>query len=234
MDALNFGVFQSQISELPDKVKQTYSIDFMLGSYVAINNGIFAGIVINSGSAVSSISALAKNPGIVSLKSAASTVNSGYKITTTNGAMILGGGETGRVVFYLNTITNISAIIGFHNSLDNNPPTNGVYFNIVNDVVKGRTAKNSSSSETGTEYSLASNAYYCFAIDIDTSASTATFKIYSDDQSLLWSDTLSTNMPTGALGFGVNAWTTASDEVKYLLTLDYMEFTLPKVRVIPK
>jgi spore coat protein U-like protein len=86
--------------------------------------------------------------------------------------------------------------MGYHDSLTENAPVDGVWLNIADGVLTGKTSTNSTSSTTGSSYNLEQNKWYRGKVVLNADASEATFTLYVDDSdTVLWTDTLSTNIP---------------------------------------
>jgi hypothetical protein len=123
--------------------------------------------------------------------------------------------------------------MGFHNSVDHNAPTDGAYIKIAEGVLTGNTANNSTLSATATNYTLSADTWYRVKIELNIDATLATFTLYEDNtNTVLWTDTLSTNIPTTrTVGHG-DVCTNSVSEVAVIGKLDYVALYLFKRRII--
>jgi hypothetical protein len=157
-------------------------------------------VALGAGGGVASITGESNHPGIVQLRSVA-TNNTGAIIipATTSSALadiLLQGGEVHECEFrVLPNVSQFRAKLGwFDNST---APVDGVYIDIQQLTLTGKSTNNSSTSTTGTSYALTANTWYRCKIII-TSSSLVTYYLYSAAGVLLWSDTTTTNIPTSA------------------------------------
>lgn len=189
---------------------------------------------INGGTVVAG-DATVLHPGIAIYKSHESNANSGYRYFTDIYNILLGGGEKSTIVFKTKaTLIGVKRRIGFQDSTSETNPTDGVYCEIANGVLTGKTANNGTLSTTSTSYTLAANTWYRLKIELNSDASLATFTLYEDNtNTVLWQNTLSENIPTGAArwcGHGdicILASPAAATEIG---TIDYMDLEFPNSR----
>lgn len=193
---------------------QSTSLDPFLGTAVASGtiNQPSAGIVD------------ANHPGAIRLLSSTSA-NSGYYIGTNVSQIRLGGTEKYDVVFRLESLANNTTRLGFHDTASVTDAVDGCYIEIDGSgVATGKTATNNTRSSTGTTYTISATTWYRASVVLNSDATSVRFAIYSDAGTLLWSDTLATNIPTasgrecGAGFITTNSQTTAID----LAHLDFM------------
>lgn len=192
----------------------------------SVDNDPFNGVSILSGTA-SAQTDVANHRGIWRLTSAASS-NSGYYIGLNMASSVLiSGGETAEFIFSLPVIAgNLVNRLGFLDAVTVSNPIDGVFLSITGAVISGKTFSNSSTSTTATTYTLSVSTWYRGKVEINNTATLATFTIYDDNGNVLWTDSLSTNIPTGAgreTGFAVNSVknnTGATD----LIDLDWMAY----------
>lgn len=188
---------------------------------------------VNTGSVSSLVTPAQKHPGVASYVSAA-VANSGYGIRILITALLLAGGEKTTFIFKTaTTITGVTRRMGFHDTTDYNDAVDGVYAEIVDGVIKGKTANNSVRSTTGTTYTLTAATWYRLVVQLNADASLATYTLYADDSAtVLWKDTLTTNIPKT-----VGRETGHGDVCTYLPAvsdtighLDYIDLVLPNAR----
>jgi spore coat protein U-like protein len=176
----------------------------------------------------------AKHPGVVEYKSSAA-VGSGYMYYTEQLAILLGGGEKTTIVFKTAaTIAGVTRRMGF---LDTSltAATDGVYCKIADGVITGQTASNSTVSTTATNYTLSAETWYRLVIQLNEDATAATFTLYADDSdTVLWTDALSTNIPTEAgrnlAQQDVCYFTNPDETITSIGYIDYMDIVLPNAR----
>jgi hypothetical protein len=156
------------------------------------------------------------HPGVVRARSS-TTTNSGYWIGANAGVFLLGGGEAFEAVFNITTLTNGTFRFGFHDSVTSADAVDGVYLEMASTgVATGKTAQNSTRSSTGTTYTVSIATWYRLLITVSSTAR-VDFYLYSDAGTQLWTDNLTTNIPsasgreTGAAVIGTNVGTTATD-----------------------
>jgi hypothetical protein len=87
---------------------------------------------------------------------------------------------------------------GFHTSTAATAPTDGVWIEIVDGVLTGRTANNSASSTTASSYTLTTAVAYVLSISVNAAGTLATYRVLNETGTQLWTDTLATNIPTGS------------------------------------
>jgi hypothetical protein len=184
----------SNTADLAEMAQSTHE-DFLLTGYTTSwNSG-----TINSGT-VGNSEGTAKHPGIIRHVSHASNANSGSKTMSAINSILLGGGEKASFIFETAaTIAGVTRRIGFHDAIDNNAPTDGVYFRIIDGTIVGMTANNGTASTSASNYTVAQDTWYRGVITLNTDATLATFTLFADDSTtVLWTDTLSTNIPITA------------------------------------
>lgn len=172
------------------------------------------------------------HPGVVKMTSS-TTNNSGHYMNTsssTNSFAGLSGGEMFNCIAYHVRFDSTTCRIGFLDTQTSSDATDGAYFEInTSGEAKGKTASNSSRSETGT-YNLSDSTWYRYNVTANADASVITFTIYSDAGASLFSETLNTNIPgsTRATGAGLVATKEANGtgSAKDLIWIDYIDIYL--------
>jgi Phage tail repeat like len=183
----------------------------------------FVAAAINSGSQYSGSQHSSNHPGVVDLWSS-TTANSGRQIVTDE-VFIIGANYIFDAVLYIGTLTGSNINVGWFDQVWGSP-SDGVYINIAAGVITGRTSSNGTGSATSTIYTATANTWYHFRATVDASAASVLFEVYSDAGTLLGSDTLSSNIPTGAgriLGAGIKA-TNSGTTITLLCEVDYLGF----------
>lgn len=165
--------------------------------------------------------------GVCTITSSTSA-NSGYSVVTGT-SIELHGGEAANMVFApLNNGSSTSFRYGFGDwSSSTVAAANGVYLECTNLVIDGRTANSSTRSTTGTSYTMTAGTWYHGEIVANAALTSITFTVYDMSGTSLWSDTLSTNIPTNALLFhGIRCSNTGTTALA-LLHLDMFDFYIP-------
>lgn len=204
--------------------KNLVSEDFLLST----NTAPWKVSAISSGT--TSSSATSKHPGIVSLLSS-TTANSGNLTQTSKYTIVLGGGEKSTMIFKTAPAqATVTRRIGFHNTSDVTTPSDGVYCKADAGVLTGQNVASSVISTTPTNYNLAANTWYRLVIEINLNATSVTFTLYADDSdTVLWTDLLTTNIPTALLGHGDVATSSGLSAIN-IGSLDYMDIYSPNAR----
>lgn len=212
--------------------RQVYYTEFMainVASYYP-----FFGVAISAGAAIMSSFANSSVIGTIALRDSA-TANAGYRILTDPLSMYLIGGESYSVIFNPVTKVNKKFVLGFTDATLISDPVDGVWleydYNASTTSIVGRTSVNNSRSTTASGFVFSNDAWYKGEIIINSDATAATFKIYDTDYQLLWSDTLSSNVPSGPtrpFGAGASAYENSTNAAQSLVILDYMEFIVPR------
>lgn len=158
------------------------------------------------------------HPGVVKARSS-TTTNSGYLVSSNVGMFRLGGGEAFEAIFNITTLTTSTFRFGFHDSITFADAVDGVYLEILaTGVATGKTSNNSARSSTGTTYTVSVGTWYRLLITV-TSASRVDFYLYDDAGTQLWTDNLTTNIPsareTGAAVIATNSAVAATDLVHW-------------------
>jgi hypothetical protein len=168
----------------------------------------------------------AQHPGQVRIRSSTTTLSGAHIGTsTTTGMILLGGGEIFESIFLIDTLSGSTFRFGFYDSVTSSAPTDAAYVEIDGSgVATGKTYSNGSTSSTGTTYTVSATGWYRLRVTLNSAGTQVTFAIYNDSGTQLWSDTLSTNIPTASgrethVGtMAINSGTTAID----LMHLDWM------------
>lgn len=196
--------------------------------YNASDLGGMSFTAFNSGTATQSTGTSTQNhPGVLRMASGAAT-NSGARLRHDGSAIVIGGGELCEWVFQIQSLSNgVTAYIGLHDTSTQAAPTNGVWVqfdaNGTTLTCSGKTNAGSTPTTTATTYSAAINTWYSLSVEMDANASVATFTLRSEAGAVLWTDTLSSNIPTGAAqrcSLGFNSFNINNSAVALAL-IDY-------------
>jgi len=140
------------------------------------------------------------HPGVHRLSSSTSA-NSGAAIKTDNDCFLLGGAESCEIIFKLGTLAGTVAYLGFTDEFTGNDAVDGAYFAIdqvggVDGTLVGKCSSNSARSTTSTDYALTTDTWYRAIVTVNSDATRVDFYLYAEDGSLLWTNYLTTNIPT--------------------------------------
>jgi len=190
------------------------------------------GVHLLSGTANGATGAL-KHPGTL-MYSSSSSANSGYSVRQTANTIVLGGGEKSTAIIKTaSTLMGVTRRIFFHDTIDATAPVDGVYTEIVDGVLSGKTSSNSTRTTTGTTYTLTADTWYRLKCEINKDATQATYTLYADDSAtVLWTDTLSTNIPKTIgreVGHG-DICTYSGSSAITIGYLDYIDIIIPNAR----
>lgn len=219
----DFNIRRKGTTIYDDMLSTTNSDFFIKGSF---NSGTIA-----QSTTISS----ENNPGVLTITSTVTSANGGGNIipanTSTPRGFAFGVGSKFDVIVrtasLAGTVNMRFGIIA--GTVNPTQPTDGVYFTLTNNSLIGQTANSSVRSSTAAFTSIASDTWYHFRV-IVTSSTLATYQLYDMNGSLLWSDTLTTNLPT--IGTGVQptfiAYNTVA-ESRQLAHVDYISYTYPQM-----
>lgn len=209
--------------------KSIFACDYTGSSGLASANSPFSVGNISSGAlGVLPTAEVPNHPGILIIAaSSGAGANSGGR-TGNAGSQMLPGAFFSEAVVNFPVITDLTYRSGFHNSLTASAPTNGAYFEVdAGGDLNGKTAATSSYSTTATDYTLSIDTWYRMRVSTNAALTLITFELFNDSGSLLWSDTLATNIPTASgegVGVNVNATHASPSASQPLLLVDYMAF----------
>lgn len=207
-----------------DRLNPRLACDFLVGSNASAMDPFLATSI--GGGTINVPSVIAANhPGSTRIRNGTTSADSGYYIGTNTAQIRLAGGERFESIFLLDTLVNNTFRTGFMDTTTVADAVDGCYLEILaTGVATGKTANNSVRSNTATTTTLVVATWYHLVIQLSSDASSVTFMIYDDSGVVIWTDSLTTNIPTAAgreLGAGfvaTNSMLIAGD----LAHLDYM------------
>ncbi len=212
---------------------------FVVSSLEFVNNSgnvgpIWQGIGFGgtAGTLIASTTApTANHPGVQTFKSAAAA-NSGYRFYPANGGTqyLIAGGETTEFIFYPITTTNSVVKMGFQDSATQSANVDAVNINITGTTLSGKTFAASEASTTGTTYTVSASTWYHAKIVVNSNATRVDFYLYAENGTQLWTDSLTTNIPTTAgqeTGHGIVAYNTGSSAVE-IIDMDFMNLYIDR------
>jgi len=133
-----------------------------------------------------------------------------------------------------NARTTQTIRFGLLDQIDHTTPTKGAWLEIVgngtNLVITGKTVNGGAISSTDTTYTAGINTWYSVRIHL-TSASSVAFTVYNAAGSILWTNALSTAVPTTAVGFSIIGYDSSSDVATILLEIDYYSFEINRALI---
>lgn len=190
-----------------------------------------------TGSGTATNFSLSNHPGVFALSSSA-TANSGRSVTTSTSTVLVAGGETIDVILRPQVLAGTTIRLGLIDTTTISDCSDGAYFEMaqvggVDGVIVGKTASNSARSTTATNFTLTTNTWYRFKVVVNSNATRVDFYLYSEAGALLWTDSLTTNIPTGAsrdTGVGLVA-THAPTSAVLLCDLDYIRLVINRTLV---
>lgn len=200
----------------------------------------FFGTAISAGT-ITAIASIAKHPGILRIASVAAA-NSGYALGLNenpvapgaNGRMYVVGDDVVNGVFRMPTTTDASVLMGIANYYIRDVNLDaGVYIYISGTTLRGGSRDSSVETITTTTYSVVANTWYSFRIIVNGAMTEATFFLYDEAGTLLWSDTITTNIPTIVPGNEVDLKIYAaktSAGAANILDIDFFSFQSGKLR----
>jgi hypothetical protein len=213
----------SLVQDIDNRLWGFFDSDFHLAATTS-TNGPFSCLAVSGGVATATPTTSANHPGIVRVTSSA-TANSGWRATASD-RILIGGGEIFDAI--LRPLTDMSTITmrcGYTETTSVADNVDGVYFEQVGSgAVVGKTASNSSRTQSSTIATLSTNTWYHFRITVNSNASSVKFEIFSDSGTLLGTQSITSDIPTArdtAAGFIVTSSLTVSTSI---YDVDYMRF----------
>lgn len=173
------------------------------------------------------------HPGILAFWSSVNA-NSGFYCATNVVAFLIAGGENTALWHRPLVLSGTTKHFGFIDTTTVSDPVDGVWIwqDPATGIIYGRTMNNSVGSTTGTGYQLVANTWYYEKIIINPGATRVDFYLYDATGALLWTDNLTTNIPTAAgrtLGNGVVITNSGTTQQK-LAEVDFISALLPDQR----
>jgi hypothetical protein len=165
------------------------------------------------------------HPGIVRLLSSTSA-NSGWYLLTYTAAILIAGNEEMDIILRPGTLAGTTIRAGLLDTASSSAPTDGAYMHMdpITGLVTGRTMSNTAGSTTGTSFQAITATWYRWRIVVNSDASRVDFYILDEAGAVLWTDNLTTNIPTAAgreVGSGLVA-TNSGTTALTLVEVDYM------------
>lgn len=204
------------------KPQLLYEATFLPAAIATVGFPTWSGAAISAGTFAAGTST-ASHPGVIAFSSSG-TANSGNKVQSDITAFLIAGGECFSAIFQAQTTTNVTIRFGFHDATTITAPVDGCWINIAGTTLDGRTSSNSTTSTTSSSYTISATTWYRIEVVVNGDATSVAFACYNDSGTSLWSNTLATNIPTGAGRFcgSGGIWTESAGGSVGLVNLDWM------------
>lgn len=217
-----------------------YDFTFIPGSSVVVGNFWGSNAISSGTSTGGGVASNASHPGIATI-SDSTTAGGGYVYLTDTAALLLGGGENFSAMYQQKSKPtggfNTHTRIGFFDSssgVGSTAVVDGCFFSLeamnssIGNQAIGICKSNSASTNTSTNYTYLNNTWYLYNVYINPGATSAVFSIYNETGSLLYQNSVSSNIPTAAgrnTGAGIGVWQNNSDAAGQIATIDYISFS---------
>lgn len=213
--------------------KYAYMSHEMTTQYINDWMSLTAGIngwdtaVIGAGT-VALIADVANHHGIARTTQSGANTGCANYISTVGNYLITGNDAFGACFRTQTGTTDCEFRFGFNDTVGSATvdPVDGAYIHIEGVRLEGKTSNNSTRSTTGTTYTITTNTWYRMKILVNSAASTVNYYLYSAAGALLWTDSLSANIPTAAgreVGICINAYKTSAGTVN-LIDVDWTAY----------
>jgi hypothetical protein len=174
------------------------------------------------------------HPGAYRCQSSVSANSGGSLKLQNTSAILIAGSEKSTLWHRPQTLALTTRHHGFHDASLVTDPVDGAWIwqDPATGIIYGRTMSNSVGSITGTGFQLVTNTWYLEKVVVNADATRVDFYIYSEAGALLWTDFLTTNIPTAAarvLGHGMVVTNSGTTSVA-LTDVDYMSMLIPNRR----
>lgn len=214
------GTLYERIQSRPDFYRQASISDDMY----SVTPNQFFNAALGAGSALV-VASIPNHPGVI--RSTQSGANTGYRFSMNLLNPYLGGGEVMEFIFQAQSTSNTVFRLGLQDSVNSTAPSNGGWIHVAGTTLNGKTAAGGSTSTTGTSYTISTSVWYRARVFVADGAGTVYFELYTcADGALVWSDSLSANIPTIAgreVGPVATFYKTTAGTVD-LADLDWMSF----------
>jgi len=186
-----------------------------------------------AGGTTTQLPSLPSHPGIQSIRSSVNA-NSGMFIRLFDSDSIrIAGSESTDSILRPQTLALTTIRCGFLDTETITDCFDGCYLESVDGTISGKTANNSARSTTGTNYLTVTNTWYRARVAVNADATRVDFYLYAEDGTLLWTDFLTTNIPTTAgreTSHGIVA-TNSDTTAVTLVDVDYLNLAINRVLV---
>ena len=196
------------------------------------------GTAVSSGTSTIPSITTASHPGVIRLLDSTSAAG-GYRYGC-DGEMLIAGGESFEVIFQsVGTRSTQSTKLGWSDdAAAASLPVDGVWFNLSRVgaamSISGNTSSNSARWGTVTKFAPTDATWYRGTIVVNAAATLVTYTIYNEAGVQQWTDTIATNIPTGAGRYTSPCITVAestTDGAAEILRLDYASWSITRALV---
>jgi hypothetical protein len=159
------------------------------------------------------------------------SAHSGYAYASPNlDAVLLTGGEVVELIFKATTVGVFNGwnfYFGLMGAVASAPPSNGVFaYASGGPGLYGRAVSGGVGTSTGTYYTLVVGTWYLLKVVVNDDATRVDFYLYDDTGAELWTDYVTTNIPTAAghevaPGFRVDDTNGATIDLGYVDRMDF-------------
>lgn len=230
-DSITFALEGSQsVSTTPDRTRILPLVTDFLEINVNVTGGTMVGpfeFIVTSNGLLNQYLGDATHPGYLTI-ACGTNANSGGYIYPNNNAIIIAGGEVYESIFRVDQSTNLIGRLGMFDTVNQTAPTDGIWIDIAATTLSGKCAKSGgATTTTGTTTTLSVGTWYRCKITVSSDTNTVTFYLYSESGTLLWSDTVTADIPvTNRLPAAkvVAVKTTSSGGTTNILTSDWIAF----------
>jgi hypothetical protein len=171
-----------------------YETDFLTTTLGAYNSPWNLGAIATGTTAATDLTA--SHPGVAQCKSAAGATSGIY---ASIGLILLAGYEQDELIFRMVASDSVVFRSGWLDNLTGaSAPTDGVYLRIIDTLARGMTANNGTLDSTASTYRIVAGRWYRRNVRLNSDASRAYMTLKDSVGTLVWSDSVSTQIPTGA------------------------------------
>jgi len=201
--------------------------------FIAVSSSLnppWTGGTLGGGTLTTALSPTSQHPGIDVIKSGTTGSLNGARWYTSGSPFLISGGETTEFIFELAFATNTQLLMGWTDGSTTQNFTNGVFIFVEGQSLYGQCVSSSSSTTTGTSYTVSSSWYHA-KIVVNSDATRVDFYLYSENGTLLWSNYITTNIPTSAgqeLMHAFLAMNKTATSATSLCYLDYMNISIDR------
>lgn len=190
----------------------------------------YGGLGVASGTFTVDATPVRDHPGTGKFNAHATNANSGACYTTAGTFLVIQGGEKFQLIFRPDILTNVTTYAGFSNTFNSSAPTDGIYLKITGTTLQGQSAAASVTTTTASSYTVSTATWYNALIEVNSAGTLAKFSLYSSTGNLLWTDVVSSNIPSTTNYTGIQAISTVSTSpgALSLTTIDYIGY-LPSI-----
>lgn len=172
---------------------------------------------------------IANHPGIVRFGANGATTGYMFRAGGTENNILIEGGEVTELIINFVTSANLVLYFGFGDNFNTSAiPTDGIFINVAGTTLDGRARNNGSQTITGTTYTISTGTWYRLSIIVSADASRVDFYVYDASGTQLWTDSVTSNIPTQRVtSHGVLALKTNAGAAN-LVDLDFMSLIFGK------